>query len=256
MTGAHTLALRRVRGLAGPLLPATERPLTVEDALDIQTGVGILLNTPVMAFKCGLPTPDGPVLAPIYADTISRASPCSAWLRQGQVRIEPELAFVLGHDLPPREAPYTPMEVNAAIASTHMALELIDSRYEPAAEPRFLDLLADGLLNQGLFLGPAIEHEAAGVSSTLEIELTSDQGDHLAFAGVHPATAPRAPLYWLAEYVRCHGQGLMAGQAIITGSYAGTIALAADRVWTVRYHTEAFDQQMHVSFVPLTPPGP
>jgi 2-keto-4-pentenoate hydratase len=41
--------------------------------------------------------------------------------------------------------------------------------------------------------------------------------------GQHPDIHPRAPLYWLVEFLRSRGEGIVAGQAVITGSFAGVI---------------------------------
>ncbi|MBI2731947.1 MAG: hydratase, partial [Aquabacterium sp.] len=54
-------------------------------------------------------------------------------------------------------------------------------------------------------------------------------------AGQHPDPLPRLPLYWLVEYLREQGIGLQAGQAVITGSYAGTFPLPVDRDIALRY---------------------
>lgn len=46
---------------------------------------------------------------------------------------------------------------------------------------------------------------------------------------------PRLPLYWLAEFLRSQGTGLKAGQAVITGSFAGAIDLPFKRPAVLRY---------------------
>jgi len=58
--------------------------------------------------------------------------------------VEVEIAFRIGRDLPPRDAPYERDEVSAAIVSVHPAIEIQGSRY---FEPKAVDpvmLLADG----------------------------------------------------------------------------------------------------------------
>src|SRR5690606_39981142 len=59
----------------------------------------------------------------------------------------------------PRPEPYTPADVDAAIARTHLALELINSRYAEPDAAEFPEMLADGLVNQGLFIGPEVRSE-------------------------------------------------------------------------------------------------
>nr|MBP7484105.1 2-keto-4-pentenoate hydratase [Aquabacterium sp.] len=91
---AIELARRRKAGLHGPRLPQTCRPADLTDALAIQTQVSLHIGDTVGAFKCGTPTDDRVVVAPIYSRTISNAASCPVWAQNGQVRVEPELAFV------------------------------------------------------------------------------------------------------------------------------------------------------------------
>lgn len=232
---ASILSARRKSGAQGPRLPESCRPSSLESALAIQAAVSAQLGAGIVAWKCGLPAADRLVLAPIYAGTVHDSSPCAAWGRGGQLRVEPELAFILACDLPPRAAPYTPAEVDAAIARTHLALELIDSRYSDADNAGFAENLADGLLNQGLFIGPEVDAGQARAASAITLRVTLASGESKQLAGRHPAGDPHAPLYWLAEYLRSTGQGLQAGQAVITGSYAGSFDLPPQQEIAIEY---------------------
>lgn len=234
---AAILSERRRQGLQGPRLVEGLRPATLDEALAIQQAVVPLMDDAIAGWKCGTPGPGKVVVAPIYASTVHRDadSPCSVWAQDGGVRVEPELCFVLGEDLPAREASYEPAEVDAAIASTHLALELIDSRYSDPSVLTFADKLADGLVNQGLFIGPQVDDEQAGNTHVMPITVSMAGAPEQARAGQHPDPLPRLPLYWLAEYLRDKGLGLQAGQVVITGSYAGTFALPVGQPITLRY---------------------
>ncbi len=232
---ARLLVSRRLSGEAGPRLPESCRPVDLEDALAIQAEVTAQLKQPIGAWKCGTPAPGRVVLAPIYANTIHTASPCAVWGRAGQVRVEPELAFILGRDLPVREQPYTPDEIDGAIARTHLALELLDSRYSPDASPSFEEKLADGLVNQGLFIGPALDAAHASGPGSIAITVAVQGSAPQHYEGRHPDGDPRAPLYWLVNFLRSRGQGLCAGQAVITGSYAGALTLSLTSDASIEY---------------------
>ena len=237
-TAATILVARRRSGAQGPRLPKSCRPSNLDAALAIQAAVSEQLGDGIAAWKCGLPAAGRLVLAPIYAvtvHTIDTSAPCAVWVRAGHARVEPELAFILGRDLPVRELPYMPAEVDAAIARTHLALELIDSRYSDAADASFAENLADGLLNQGLFIGPQVDAGQASATSDMTIRITRATGEVTLLEGHHPSTDPRAPLYWLAEFLRSNGQGLQAGQAIITGSYAGNVDLPIGEDIAIQY---------------------
>jgi len=231
---AQILASRRLKGEQGPLLPDACRPADLDTALAIQEAVTARLGARIAGWKCGLPAPDRLVVAPIYTDTVCSSSPCSVWTRAGRARVEPELAFVFGCALPARQAPYTPAEVDAAIVRTHLALELIDSRYSDAADADFADMLADNLVNQGLYLGPEVDAGQARAASEIALQLDSASLSQR-YAGRHPNTHPRAPLYWLVEFLRDRGLGIAAGQVVITGSYAGVIDLPVGEEVAIRF---------------------
>lgn len=235
LQAANELASRRRTGQRGPKLPEACRPIDVGDALAIQREVSAHMHDTIGGWKCGTPAEDRVVVAPIYQRTISSAERCAVWSENGQIRIEPELAFVIGHDLPARDQAYDQVAVGGAIARVHLALELIDSRYDDPAELSFADKLADGLVNQGLWLGPAIPWAQAKEARRFLIQWSAGQGDAITLKGQHPNDDPLAPLYWLVEHLRSTGQGLQAGQVVITGSYAGTFACPLDDVLTFAY---------------------
>lgn len=227
---AALLVTRRIDGTLGERLPEACRPQDLEQALAIQAAVTERwceqMDDSIGGWKCLLPPENKLVVGPIYTRTIDSVPPVSLWPKPGQpdtARVEPELAFFFGQDLPPRAQPYTPADVDAAIARTHMALELINSRYADPAACEFPEMLADGLVNQGLFIGPAVDSVNAAAASSFTITFKCANGTVIERQGQHPNIHPRAPLYWLAEFLRSRGQGIVAGQAVITGSYAGVI---------------------------------
>ncbi|HJV50134.1 MAG TPA: fumarylacetoacetate hydrolase family protein [Noviherbaspirillum sp.] len=234
-SAASILAARRRNAEQGPRLPESCQPLDVDTALAIQSGVTGQLGAPVRAWKCATPAEGRIVVAPIYAVSVQGDGECRAIVRAGHVRVEPELAFILGKDLPARDAAYTSAEVDAAIAETRVALELIDSRYRDPAGASFAENLADGLLNQGLFLGMTVDGEQARTAAAMPIRMTLESGHETLLDGRHPNAEPRAPLYWLAEFLRSRGTGLQAGQAVITGSYAGSFDLPVGQEARMRY---------------------
>lgn len=232
---AAELASRRLKGEAGPLLAPALRPQSVAEAVAIQQQVAIAMAEPVAGWKCLLPTPEKIVVAPIYQSTVSRQvspamalSTCALWpattgTAAGLARIEPELAFVLKDDLPARALPYSEAEIDHAIGATHLALELIQSRFHQDSGAGYLDQLADGLFNQGLFLGPEISSPHGFIGDKFDLQLRFSDGRTQNLQAVHPNQRPRAGLYWLVNYLSANHLSLKAGQAVITGSYAGVL---------------------------------
>ncbi|GGY87993.1 hydratase [Cellvibrio zantedeschiae] len=238
---AAILVERRQTGTQGDRLPESCRPTNIKQALDIQNAVTErwceLEDDSIGGWKCLLPPQDKIVVGPIYTRTIDSVAPVALWPKPGTTdiaRIEPELAFFFGIDLPAREQPYTPAEVDAAISRTHLALELINCRYITPGDCTFPEMLADGLVNQGLFIGPQIDNALAQNASefTLNVRQNSELSAHHA---KHPNGNPKAPLYWLAEFLRSQGQGIVAGQAVITGSFAGVLEVPMNAEVSLEY---------------------
>ena len=204
------------------------RPQDLEQALLIQEAVSRLYAEQgelIGGWKCLLPTEDTIVVAPVYKSGVQSGSHCELTALNAQAAIEPELAFVFGQALPPRITPYSEQEVYAAITEVRMALELIRGRYLSPNECSFAELLADGLFNQGLYLGPVVTNSPAA----FQIELSYDQ-EQTQFDGKHPNGDARVSLVWLVNYLNTRGYGIEAGQAVITGSYAGVFNVPFTRV--------------------------
>jgi 2-keto-4-pentenoate hydratase len=231
----YLVAARRA-GKPGARLTESCRPTDLTDAISIQRRVQALLGVATGGWKCSLPTADRAVAcAPIFAPVIYRDSPCPVVAHGPNAKIEPEIAFVLGRDLLPREAGYTESEVRAAIAETRLVLELLDSRYADPAPVSFAEVLADQINNQGLFVGPVLER---GLDAPLEgFAVAIEANGRMVHSreGRHPDGHPLRPLVWLASYLARHESGLAAGQIVTTGSYAGALEVPLYTPLAVRF---------------------
>lgn len=232
---AQQLLQRRQIGQPAGLLADQYRPLLLADALAIQQQVATQYSA-VIGWKCGLPSVDANgqlkiVLGPLYQNELQQGAVCALWPSiQGLARVEPEYAYPLLKDLLPGDDELSDADVFAAIGTPYLALELIQSRYQPDAGALYPDQLADGLFNQGLWLGPVLNGpEQASFALMLK---QSDQTSVI-HAARHPNDNPRAPLPWLVNFLRGQGVPLRAGQVLITGSFAGVLELpfGADIRW-------------------------
>jgi 2-keto-4-pentenoate hydratase len=233
----HLLAARRARQ-PGPRVPDACRPRDLEDALAIQRRLQDLLGVATGGWKCSLPTGERAIsCAAIFAPTIARTSPCPAIAQDGIVRIEPEVAFVLGRDLPRRAAPYSEAEVRAAIAETRLVLELLGSRYADPAAASFPELLADQVSNQGLFVGPILRDAFTRPLDEFPIAIEAPAGLLHRVAGRHPDGHPLRPFVWLANFLTARAEigGLKAGEIVTTGSYAGALDVPLETPLSVRF---------------------
>jgi 2-keto-4-pentenoate hydratase len=214
------VAARRARR-PGDRLPESLRPADSEAALAIQRRVTEILGEPIGGWKAALPLPGKTRMAPIYASNIHSGSPCPVLASGNVARIEMEIAFVLGRDLAPRADAYTEAEIRAAISETRLALELLGGRYADAAAVSAEEKLADGMENQGLFVGPVVPDGLNRPLDVIPVKIEGPNGVLLDRNGTNPSGHPLAPLYWLANFLASRGESLTAGQIVTTGSYCG-----------------------------------
>jgi 2-keto-4-pentenoate hydratase len=230
----HLVAARRA-GQPGTRLPESCRPIELADSIAIQRRVQALLGATTGGWKCSLPTPERAIAcAPIFAASMRRDSPCPVAAHGPTVKIEPEIAFVLGRNLPPRENAYSESEVRAAVAETRFVLELLDSRYADPASASFAETLADQINNQGLFVGPALDRGLDAPLQGFAIAIDASARTLYARDGRHPDGHPLRPLVWLAGYL-AQRDGLGAGTIVTTGSYAGALEVPLATPLTVRF---------------------
>ena len=231
--GQYLSELRHT-GRFGARIPETCRPQTFEDALAIQDRIVRVQGVAVGGYKCSLPAAGRDVSrAPIFAPTIGATSP--RFVRPAvpgaveTARIEPEVAFVLGRDLPARGSPhrdYGEDEVRDAIAETRFVLELLGSRYTDPTQLPFVEVVADCVSNQGLHLGPLVPNGLAASLMSFPVRIESASGANefrVDRDGRHPDGHPLKPLVWLANHLAARGDALRAGQVVTTGSYCGMI---------------------------------
>jgi len=226
---AKQLGAARLSGRPGARLPESCRPADIESALAIQRGVVARMGQAIGGWKCSLPPAAGRInAAPILAPTIQRTPPCRVTATGGIARIEPEVAFVMSADLPRRDRPYSEAEVRAAIAQSHLVLELLGTRYAAPAEVDWLEMLADCVQNQGLFAGPVLLNWPDAALESFPVTISGAGRTLSTHDGRHGDGHPLRPLVWLANFLAARGEGLRAGQIVTTGSYAGAIEVPLD----------------------------
>ncbi|USD68000.1 hydratase [Vibrio sp. SCSIO 43136] len=232
---ATELLKRRSAGTKAPRLAEEQRPQNIEDALNIQSSMIDLHSDKVGGWKCLLPlAEDKFIVAPIFADSVQQGDTCELFADNNLVRIEPEIAFVLKKPLVANPQGYSEDEINQAIGSCHMALELMQARFADDSGAEFLEKLADCLVNQGLYLGPEIEREKAFNASTIDITVSQESREQT-FEGKHPNQLAQTPIYWLINYMTRRGVNFQAGEAIITGSYCGIVEVEFNQPTTITY---------------------
>ena len=199
-------------------LPEAMRPQTEEQAYLIQRAIMAELGE-IGAWKVGSPNPTGPfTCAPIPAAGV-QASPGHILTEhctdQG---VEAEIAVRIAHDLPPRDTPYAPEDVLAAIASAHPAIEVLQSRYVEVDRVDPFSNLADSLSHFGLVVGSAIDRWQSIDLAAEQVALVVN-GTEMKRCTGNPAGDMLRLLAWLANQGARWAGGLRAGQYVTTGSW-------------------------------------
>jgi 2-keto-4-pentenoate hydratase len=181
-------------------------------------GYKIGLTSKRMQEMCGI---DVPVAGVVLG---SRVHESGAELRLadfGRLGLEFEICVTMGKDQPPADKLYTPEEIAAAVGSVAAAVELVDDRNCDYASLDVMSLVADNSWNAGVVLGEPVP--AAGID-LIDCEgiVTLDGAELDRGHGRDALGGPLIPLEWLANHLRATGQGLRAGDIVMTGSLIPT----------------------------------
>jgi 2-keto-4-pentenoate hydratase len=214
-----------------PAFPPELAPQTEADAYEIQR-LTIQALGPVGGWKVGAPGPDAPPnCAPMPQSGLHEAPATLHGAAFTTRDVESEIAFILAHDLPPRDTPYTRAEILAAIRTCHPGIEVLQSRFADQKNVDHLSNLAD-LIRHGAYVTgspiPGWEHiDFAHVTVTQAI------GEEVLHKRGNPAGDMIRLVQWLANTGAVWAGGLRAGQVVTCGSWTGsTPAPEADHVIT------------------------
>lgn len=226
---ALLLDSRRTGKPADPLDPALV-PTTAEAAYAIQNETIAALG-PVGAWKV-TPTP---VEGPLFASPILKAGVYQdgATLMAADlpgIAIEVEVAVTIGQDLPGKPGGYTPADIKPALASIHIAIEVLATRYKDRKAVPQLAGIADLQSSGAVIVGPAV--------SAADLPEFGQQAMALAYDGVEVKTTPGnantenvlASLAWLANHAAARGLPLTAGTVVITGARIGPADVSPSKV--------------------------
>lgn len=197
-------------------------------------------------WKAGADSRDAlPTAAPI-APALVFANGATLSAASFPVRIvEAEIAYRFGTDLPPRAVPWTTDEVAAAVASMHVAIEVVTPRIADFATASPLAKLADHLVNGAFVLGD-------GIAAWRDVDLRRQKvalsiGGKLqeAATGSHALGNPAVLLPWFVAHLGrlptwVDGEagpprGVRAGDVVTTGSWTRVVEAGPGQVVDVRF---------------------
>jgi len=227
-----------------PLLTARHPEMTVEDSYAVQAlwrrrgeeagrrvaGRKIGLTSKVMQAATGITEPDYGV---IFADQIHESGAVIDFSQYSNVRIEVELAFVLGS---PLSGPGCTI-FDVLDATTHVvpALEILSSRVEMAGRT-IVDTIADNAALGAMVIGgrpvPVDAVDLRWVSAVLYRNETIEESGVAAAVLGHPA----AGVHWLADKLAQHGGRLEAGDIVLAGSFTRPMWVERGDTVHAEYH--------------------
>ncbi len=178
-----------------------------------RVGRKIGLTSPAVQQQMRVDTPDFGVLFADMAYGDSQPIPFGDLL---QPRVEAEVAFVLGADLP--EGDVTAPELLRAIEFVLPAIEVVDSRIADW-DISIFDTVADNA-SSGVFVtggSPRSLHDIDDLRAS-EMALTVDGAVVSSGTGAACLGHPLNAVVWLANAVAARGEPLRAGELVLSGS--------------------------------------
>ncbi|TMP03655.1 2-keto-4-pentenoate hydratase [Pseudoalteromonas sp. S3178] len=241
---AHLLSKREC-GNGASDLPEEFTIESIEDVLAIQKLMIKLNDETVYGWKCMLPSSTGAItLAPLLYKPINATKTCLLNTKNNKALIEPEIAFVLNKDLTVLKE-YTNEQIDSAVSRAHLALELIENRFSKQYEATQFEKLADGLSNQGVYIGPEISLEKAYESNNITLIVEQEGDKSFNVIGQHPGHLPQLPLYWAINFLSANGFKLEKNQVFITGSFNGLMEMDINKEIQITYEELG---KLHIKF--------
>lgn len=160
----------------------------------------------------------GPMAGRILPETVI-ADGGTASMAGNEMRVaEPEFAFRMRADLPPRTAPYTVQEVLDAVDTLHPAIEIPDSRFADFVSAGAAQIIADNACAHLFVLGAPTRTNWRALDLVEEKPVITLRGKQYTGHGKNVLGDPRLALAWLANELRELGVTLRAGEIVTTGT--------------------------------------
>jgi 2-keto-4-pentenoate hydratase len=191
-----------------------------------RVGRKIGLTSAAVQAQMQVDTPDFGVLFADMAFGDSEPIPFGDLL---QPRVEAEVAFVLGADLPERDV--TPTEVLRAIDFVVPAIEVVDSRIA-GWDISIFDTVADNA-SSGVFVTGGSPRSLRSVPDLRECEMALVVDGEVVSSGTGAACLghPLNAVVWLANAVAARGEPLRAGELVLSGSLGPLVPVRPGRVY-------------------------
>lgn len=218
------------QGVAIRALPPEVRPLSRAEGYAVQSALEGRSSGPLFGWKLAATSlagqrhiqVDGPIAGRLLRER-ARAPGARLSLACNRMAVaEPEFAFRMGRDLPPRITGYTVAEVVSAVASLHPAIEVPDSRFADFASAGEAQLIADNACAHEVVIGDAAPPEWRDVDLSTHRVVGRVSGVARSYdregSGAAVLGSPIGALAWLVNELATQGWTLRRGQVVITGA--------------------------------------
>lgn len=223
---ARTLHEHWQAGTKLAALEPAQRPLNRADGYAIQAAIERCSTGDLFGWKIAATSEagqkhinvKGPMAGRILAETVI-ADGGTAPMAGNEMRVaEPEFAFRMRIDLPPRQTPYSMREVLDAVDTLHPAIEIPDSRFADFVGAGEAQLIADNACAHRFVLGPATTADWRAMDLIEHRPVLTMRGEQFVGHGRNVLGDPRVALTWLANELRELGIELKAGRVVTTGT--------------------------------------
>jgi len=161
---------------------------------------------------------DGPMAGRILSQTVLPDGG-TASMAGNEMRVaEPEFAFRMATDLPPRSSPYSVQQILDAVATLHPAIEIPDSRFADFVSAGAAQIIADNACAHLFVLGAPSTATWRSLDLVEEKPVITLRGRQFIGHGKNVLGDPRIALTWLANELSQLGVTLRTGQIVTTGT--------------------------------------
>ncbi len=217
-------------------LPAQCRPGSRAEGYAIQAELAKLSGQSIVGWKIAATSTagqqhihvDGPLAGCLLSARAVEAGARVSLADNNMKVAEAEFAFRMGQPLPKRALAYSVAEVLAAVASLHPAIEVPDSRYQDFTRVGAAQLIADVACACWFVIGPAVRADWRA-RDLVQHSVAAYRNGALAGrgSGANVLGDPRAALAWVANALCTCGEGLRAGDVVITGTCLTPVPVSA-----------------------------
>lgn len=219
-------ALREAESKGQPIAPVRDHVTTGSAAYEVQeintrhrlaagdrlVGRKIGLTNPAVQRQLGVDQPDYGML---FADREVMHDHAIAWSDGAQFKVEAEIAFVMGRDLP---NPLTSgAEVVRAVEYALPAIEIVGSRIANW-DIRFTDTVADNGSSAFFTLGPSPRRLTSIDLAGCSLSMAGSDGSLSEGRGAACLGSPLNALLWLARTMAAAGRPLAEGDVVLSGA--------------------------------------